>query len=102
MHVIEIFLPLKRNDGSDQPLNLFAEVREELVERFGGLTAFSRAPAEGLWEDEEGHVDRDRIVIFEVLADALDRAWWAGFRSRLERRFAQEEILIRASAVERL
>ena len=102
MHVIEIFLPLKRNDGSDQPHALFAEVRKELVERFGGLTAFSRAPAEGLWEDEDGRVDRDQILIFEVLADALDRSWWDGFRSRLERMFGQEEILIRASAVERL
>lgn len=102
MHVIEIFLPLKRKDGSDQPRGLFAEVREELVGRFGGLTAFSRAPAEGLWEDEEGKVDRDRIVIFEVLADTLDRGWWTSFRARLEKDFQQDEILIRASAVERL
>ena len=102
MHVIEIFLPLKRNDGSDQPRSLFAKVRAELVERFGGLTAFSRAPAEGLWEDEEGEVDRDQIVILEVVADELDRNWWTDFRRRLEQDFAQDEILIRASPSERL
>lgn len=102
MHVIEIFLPLKRNDGSDQPRTLFAGVREELVERFGGLTAFSRAPAEGLWADEGGGVDRDQIVIFEVVADELDRHWWTDFRQRLEQDFAQDEILIRASPSERL
>jgi hypothetical protein len=102
MHVIEIFLPLKRNDGSDQPHTLFAKVRKELVERFGGLTAFSRAPAEGLWEVEDGRIDRDQIIIFEVLVDVLDRGWWQGFRTRLEQMFDQEEILIRASAVERL
>jgi len=102
MYVIQIFLPLKRNDGGDQPRALFGEVRRELVERFGGLTAFSRAPAEGLWEDGDGAVERDSIVIFEVMAEALDRAWWDAFRERLEECFAQEEILLRASAVERL
>lgn len=102
MHVIEIFLPLKRNDGSDQPRELFAELRRELVERFGGLTAFSRTPAEGLWESEDGDLDRDQIVIFEVMADQLDGVWWRSFRERLEEQFQQEEVMIRASAVERL
>jgi hypothetical protein len=47
-------------------------------------------------------VDRDSIVIFEVMADELDRQWWKAFRAMLERLFDQEEILIRASAVDRL
>ena len=102
MHVVEIFLPLKRNDGSPQPRARFGEVRRELVERFGGLTAFTRAPAEGLWENAPGDVDRDQIVIFEVMADALDRGWWADYRVELERLFEQDEIVIRASAVERM
>ena len=102
MHVIEIFLPLKRNDGSDQPEGLFGEVRVELVERFGGLTAFTRAPAEGLWESESGAPQRDQIVIFEVMTDDLDQRWWRGFRETLERRFEQDEVLIRASGVQRL
>ena len=102
MHVVEIFLPLKRNDGSAQPRELFWRLREELVARFGGLTAFTRAPAEGLWEPEEGGRSRDEIVIFEVVADTLDRSWWEAFRTRAERQFGQDEILIRASAAERL
>ena len=69
MHVIEIFLPLQRNDGSPQPRELFGKVRKELIEKFGGLTAYSRAPAEGLWERDEGSVDKDAIVIFEVMAE---------------------------------
>ena len=102
MHVVEIFLPLQRNDGSPQPRGLFGEVRKELVDRFGGLTAYSRSPAEGLWEREEGSVDKDAIVIFEVMADKIDRGWWAGYRRELERLFEQDEIVIRASEVERL
>lgn len=102
MHVVEIYLPLKRGDGSDQPRRLFGALREELVGKFGGLTAFSRAPAEGLWEAAPGEVERDSIVIVEVMAETLDRGWWEGLRSRLEANFEQEEILIRATAAERL
>ncbi|HEX8669936.1 MAG TPA: hypothetical protein VF727_16335 [Allosphingosinicella sp.] len=101
MHVVEIFLPLYDNDGRRFGRELYARVREELVERFGGLTAFSRTPAEGLWE-EEGERSRDDIVIFEVMADTLERGWWAAYRAALERRFRQEEIVVRASAVDRL
>ena len=102
MHVVEIFLPLRRNDGSQQPRELFGTVRRELVERFGGMTAFTRSPAEGLWESGDGDVERDSIVIFEVMAAGLDRAWWSAYRAQLERLFEQDEVVIRASAVERL
>jgi hypothetical protein len=102
VHVVEILLPLKRNDGSPQPQRLFAELRDELIERFGGLTAFTRAPAEGLWEAQSGDVERDQVVIFEVIAETLDRRWWSALRDRLELGFEQDEVLIRAAAAERL
>ena len=102
MHVVEIFLPLRRNDGSEQPRERFGKVRRTLIDRFGGLTAFTRAPAEGLWESDDGDVDRDSIVIFEVMAAALDRGWWSAYRADLERLFEQDEIVIRASSVDRL
>ena len=102
MHVIEILLPLQRSDGSPQPKGVFGEARGELIDEFSGLTAFTRAPAEGLWEREEGEVERDSIVVFEVMADELDRGWWAEFRARLEAMFEQEQIVIRAAQVEQL
>ena len=102
MHVVEILLPLKRNDGSPQPKSLFSEVRGELIDRFGGLTAFTRAPAEGLWESGDGEVDRDPVVIFEVMVETLDHAWWNGYRVLLERRFEQDSVVIRSSPAERL
>jgi len=98
MHLIEILLPLFDNDGSHQPAATFAEVRRELVEKFGGLTAFTRSPAEGLWE-EEGEVSRDQIVIFEVMAEEVEREWWANYRRQLETRFGQEVIIVRTREV---
>lgn len=102
MHLVEIFLPLADNEGRRFAPALFAQVREALVERFGGLTAFSRSPAEGLWEEGDGGRSRDDIVIFEVMVEPLERDWWRGYRAELERRFRQDEIVIRAQQVERL
>ena len=102
LYRIELLLPLADNDGRRFGAEVFAEVRETLVERFGGLTAYSRSPAEGLWEEGGGGRSRDDIVIFEVMAPALDRDWWRGYRAELERRFRQDEIVVRAQAVERL
>ncbi|QJW85907.1 hypothetical protein HK414_23275 [Ramlibacter terrae] len=99
--MVQILLPLRDNDGRPLPRALFAQVREELVERFGGLTAYTRAPANGVWE-EGGEKQRDDIVVYEVMDDALDREWWSTYRERPEQRFAQEEIVVRAQAMERL
>jgi len=90
------------NDGHAFPAEPYAAVREELTQRFGGLTAYTRAPAQGLWQETDGPPKRDDLVVYEVMADALDREWWSEFRRRLERRFAQNELVIRSQRVERL
>jgi len=102
MHLVQILLPVYDNDGRPFPVSSYADVRRELTERFGGLTAYSRAPAEGLWRDEGGPPTRDDIVVDEVMTKELDRAWWARLRDRLAERFAQDELLIRAHEIERL
>ena len=100
-HLVQILLPLYGADGARLPQALFDEVRTELVERFGGLTAYSRAPARGLWDDGAG-VEHDDIVVYEVMADDLDRAWWAGYRGALTQRFRQQELVVRAHPIETL
>src|SRR5579884_3032862 len=102
MHVIEIFLPVRRNYGSLQPRGVLGDIRAELVEKFGGLTAYSRAPADGFWQSEEGQVEQDAIVVIEVMTEETDRQWWRDFRARLEKLLEQQAVLIRSSAVERL
>lgn len=101
MHLVEILLPLYDNDGRAFASSDFDGVRDELAERFGGVTAFRRSPAEGIW-DEGGELSRDRIVIYEVMTEALDRDWWKSYKRRLERRFRQDVIVIRATEFERL
>ncbi|MEF0941920.1 hypothetical protein [Rhizobium sp. BR 362] len=95
-YLVEILLPVP-GDGS----STLERIRDELTEAFGGVTMHVDAPADGLWKDG-GEVDRDRIVVVEVMADYLDRSWWAAYRHQLESSFEQEEILVRASEIERL
>jgi len=99
MQLIEIFLPLYDNDGNAFDPGLYRRIREELAEKFGGITAHTRAPAQG--EMREGaQVARDDIVIYEVMVDSMDRAWWTAYRTDLEKTFAQDRILLRATQVE--
>ena len=96
MHLVQILLPLYDNEQNPQPHDAFRSVRRELTERFGGLTVYTRAPAEGMWKLNDNHTSRDDIVIFEVMASQLDAAWWRKYRHELEARFRQDLIVIRA------
>lgn len=102
MYLIQLLLPLYDNDGAALPKSLFAEVRDELVEQFGGLTAYARAPASGLWCEDEDQTVRDDLIVHEVMAPGLDRGWWQAYRASLEIRFRQEQVLIRAHRIETL
>ncbi len=102
MHLVQILLPLKHPQGGPQPRALFAQVRRELVERFGGLTAYTRAPAEGLWEHDGGALEHDEVCVYEVMVPELDRPWWQAYGQDLAERFGQQEMVLRAHAIERL
>jgi hypothetical protein len=101
MHLIEILLPVTDNNGQHFEAAMYAQVREELTKHFGGVTAFTRAPAQGS-NAAGGTVVHDDIVVMEVMAANLDPEWWAAYRKQLERDFVQDEIVIRASAITRL
>ncbi len=102
MFLVEFFLPVFDNGGTRFTKEEFDRVRRDLTERFGGVTAFMRSPAMGLWADETGLVRRDDLVSFEIMTEALDRDWWRSYREQLGARFRQQEIVMRASSFERL
>lgn len=101
MHLVQILLPVTV-DGQPVPRDHFVEVTRELTDAFGGLTAYTRAPASGLWQSPTGDTTADEVVVYEVMVADLDRAWWSDYRRVLEVRFRQEEVVLRAQAIERL
>jgi hypothetical protein len=95
-YLVQILLPLWDNDGRPLAAGLYARVRTELVETFGGLTTYARAPAEGVWKPNDEDAVRDRIIVFEVMVRHLQPDWWRDFRGRLEVAFRQDRVIIRA------
>lgn len=98
MHLIQILLPVT-GDARDQ--KAFADTRAELVEAFEGVTAYVRSPAAGVWTAPDGRVERDDVVMVEVLVAEFDRPWWRSYGRKLAARFHQDEIHIRALPAER-
>jgi hypothetical protein len=56
--------------GSPFPANVYHKVRAKLTEKFGGLTTYSRAPAEGLWS-KGSEVKRDDIIVLRSCAGEI-------------------------------
>ena len=103
MHLLQILIPVFDNAGQRFEQALFEAVRNQLIARFGGLTAFVQSPALGLWKDAaNGTTTQDAMILIEVMSDTLDLTWWADYRRSLEKIFRQDEIVIRAIACQRI
>ena len=102
MHLIQIFLPLSDETGQRFQRDEYESVEQTLISRFNGFTAYRRAPAKGLWRSPSSEVQEDELVIYEVMAETIDRDWWTEYRTSLERQFKQQKILIRAQSIEML
>ena len=102
MNLLQLLLPLCDNEGHPFPQSMYLKIRDELSEKFGGITTYVRSPAEGLWKEGQCCAVRDEIVIYEVMAKELDRKWWKEFREQLEVLFRQESIIIRTSLIDLL
>ncbi len=102
MHLIQILLPLYDNEGQPFTQDEFLKVRDELSERFGGITTYMRSPARGLWKETKETTVQDDIVIYEVMTETLDRAWWKRYRKQLTTSFRQALLIVRVSVVELL
>ncbi len=77
-------------------------MRDQLTERFGGITTYVHSPAEGSWKESKHSTVHDAIVIYEVMAEKLDRKWWTEYRQELAKRFRQELLIVRVSEVQLL
>lgn len=98
MHLIQILLPTYDNDGRKFSQEIYGRIGNELVARFSGLTAYTRAPAEGSWTRGD-ETARDEIVVFEVMVQELDEQWWSQYRMELEGRLRQEHVVIRTNPI---
>lgn len=99
MHLVQILLPLNDNDGRALAKDLFEQVARELTDRFGGVTAYTRAPADGRWREAGQATSADEVVVVEVMVATLDEVWWSSYRASLESAFRQKQIIVRAQNI---
>lgn len=101
MYLIEILLPLADNEHQSFKPEYFEEVQHHLTQKFGGLTAFTRTPAEGLWKQDKGRkTQRDDIIIFEVLTPTFKKGWWQDYKEELKITFRQKDIIIKVMKID--
>lgn len=99
MYLIQILLPTRDKRGEAFGKDLFVDVRNDLATHFGGVTAYTRAPATGIWQDD-GEIIKDDVVIFEVMVDRLEREFWRLYRLELQELFQQDLIVMRAQKID--
>lgn len=95
MYLMQIFVPYGNSaDGAlrEEP---YMNLKQELTDRFGGVTVYSRAPVKGIWKPAPGQQEADDMIIYEVLLGKPDMSYWSSLKSRLEYIFQQQEILMR-------
>lgn len=101
MVLIQILLPIAHTTaGASDPQ--LAETARELGDAFGGLTAYVRSPAKGLWTSPRGRPEEDDVMMVEVVTHRFDRAWWKTYAAMLAGRFSQDVIHVRALPIELL
>jgi hypothetical protein len=98
MKLVQILLPVRDNRGRKFKGELYSDVHSEFVRRFGGLTAYTRSPARGLWKSQ-GSTKRDDMIILEVMTSASIELGGKNIRQDLESKFRQDEIIVRAHEV---
>lgn len=96
MVLVEILVPVTTRTRGE-----LKRLLDKLTDKFGGATAFVRSPGEGLWRAGPQVVE-DQIVVVEVMCERVEHAWWKRLREDLEKRLGQQEIVVRAHAIERL
>jgi len=102
MHLVQILLPVYGNDGEPLLHSTYDRIREELVGKFGGLTAFTQSPAEGIWTPDDKEAQRDEVIMIEVMTEELDAGWWTVYRKTLEKRLKQESVVVRSLLIQAL
>ena len=98
MKLVQILLPTRDNRGRKFKSAIFGRIRTELVRRFGGLTAYSRSPARGVWKTGQA-TKLDDIVVLEIMTTKFRRSWWKQYRRKLEHALRQDEIVVRVQAI---
>ncbi|WP_134090071.1 inorganic diphosphatase [Olivibacter sp. XZL3] len=93
--LIQLFLPLYDSNAKPFPEKYYLTLRQELTDRFGGVSIYMHSPVSGIWNDEKGRKEKDMLVVYEVMVDRIEVDFWTSYKKKLAKTFKQDELLIR-------
>ena len=98
----EILLPLKFNNGAPISEDALARTKDEILERFDGLTVVPQSVL-GIWKSE-GQRYEDELVRFVIDVDDTEenQFFFANLKTVLLERFEQLEIYMVSHPIDRL
>jgi hypothetical protein len=67
MVLIQTLLPVSASGADGEGDERVRQTRRELVDVFGGLTAYLQNPAQGVWTSREGEREGDAVVLVEIV-----------------------------------
>jgi inorganic pyrophosphatase len=93
--LIQLFLPTIAKNGKPFPRSYYDTVREQLTDKFNGVSMYFNSKVSGVWKDEDAKLVKDELMVFEVMSDAITLDFWKSYQRSLQKQFKQESILIR-------
>lgn len=93
--LIQLLLPRYDNKNREFPQRLYNAVNKKLIKEFGGVTAYTQSPAIGLWRSKNDDLEKDTVIVYEVMTSKIDRSFWKKYKFKLAQKFGQEAITIR-------
>ncbi len=90
-----MLLPIKDENGGLFPEHYFTDLRDALAIKFGGITIYSRSPVKGLWKESGSSLVADEMIIYEIMMQDVDLAYWKAQKLRLQKLLHQDEIMMR-------
>lgn len=96
---IEIFVPIFDSRGNRFSETIYRRIKKKLTEDFGGVTAYTQMPADGIWKDKKDREIKDQIVIYEVMVSKIDKSYWKAYKQKLQELFEQQDLVIRQSDI---
>jgi inorganic pyrophosphatase len=100
--LFQLLVPQYRKNGKKFPDQYYTALNKELIGKFGGLTVYSRGPAEGFWKKNEAKTIQEAMLVYEVMADEVDKDFWHKIKGSLAKKFDQEELVLICSKITRI
>lgn len=100
--LIQLLVPVYDSEGKRFPARYYSQLQRKLTDKFGGLTIYSRNPAEGFWKEGKSQTVKEEMLVCEVMAVEADPDFWQKLKLTLVEQFDQEEIVITSCKISRI